>query len=174
MSVVEKTMSLDAEMRAIGERARAAASLMALADPTRKTDALKRAAATIRADKTGILDANKRDLADAGDLSGSMRDRLMLDDKRIESIARGLEEVAALPDPVGAEIGRWTRPNGLDIARVRIPLGVVGIIYEFAAQRDGRRRRPVLACRQCRYPARRLGKLPFFARHRGEPAARHP
>ncbi len=130
MSVVEKTMSLDAEMRAIGERARAAASLMALADPTRKTDALKRAAATIRADKTGILDANKRDLADAGDLSGSMRDRLMLDDKRIESIARGLEEVAALPDPVGAEIGRWTRPNGLDIARVRIPLGVVGIIYE--------------------------------------------
>jgi glutamate-5-semialdehyde dehydrogenase len=103
---------------------------MALADPARKTDALKRAAAAIRADKTAILDANKRDMADAGNLSGAMRDRLMLDDKRVEAIAKGLEEVAALPDPVGAITERWTRPNGLDIARVRIPLGVVGIIYE--------------------------------------------
>jgi glutamate-5-semialdehyde dehydrogenase len=130
VSVVEKTSELESEMRELGTRARAAASLMALADPARKTDALKRAAAAIRADRAAILDANKRDMDDAGDLSGAMRDRLMLDDKRVEAIARGLEEVAALPDPVGAEIGRWTRPNGLDIARVRIPLGVVGIIYE--------------------------------------------
>jgi glutamate-5-semialdehyde dehydrogenase len=122
--------SLHAEMRALGVRARAAASLMALADPARKTDALRRGAAAIRADKAAILDANKRDVADAGDLSAAMRDRLLLDDKRVEAIAKGLEDVAALPDPVGAEIGRWTRPNGLDIARVRIPLGVVGIIYE--------------------------------------------
>jgi glutamate-5-semialdehyde dehydrogenase len=130
MSIVEATSNLEAEMRAVGARAHQAASLMALADPARKTDALRRAAAAIRADKTAILDANRRDMAEARDLSGSMRDRLLLDDKRIEGIAKGLEDVAALPDPVGAEIGRWTRPNGLDIARVRIPLGVVGIIYE--------------------------------------------
>jgi glutamate-5-semialdehyde dehydrogenase len=130
MSVVEAATNLEAEMRAVGTRARAAASLMALADPARKTDALKRAAVAIRADKAAILDANKRDKDAAGTLSASMRDRLMLDDKRVEGIAKGLEDVAALPDPVGAEMGRWTRPNGLDIARVRIPLGVVGIIYE--------------------------------------------
>jgi glutamate-5-semialdehyde dehydrogenase len=131
MSIAEATTSnLETEMRAVGARARQAASSMALAEPARKTDALKRAAAAIRADKEAILDANRRDMVDAGDLSGSMRDRLMLDDKRVEAIAKGLEEVAALPDPVGAEIGRWTRPNGLDIARVRIPLGVVGIVYE--------------------------------------------
>ncbi|HEX4112649.1 MAG TPA: glutamate-5-semialdehyde dehydrogenase [Stellaceae bacterium] len=121
---------LEIEMRAVGTRARQAASLMALTDAARKTDALRRAAAAIHADKAAILDANKRDVADAGDLSAALRDRLLLDDKRVEAIAKGLEEVAALPDPVGAEIGRWTRPNGLDIARVRIPLGVVGIIYE--------------------------------------------
>jgi glutamate-5-semialdehyde dehydrogenase len=130
VSIAEKTSDLEGEMRAVGRHARAAAAVMALADPARKTDALKRAAAAIRADKTAILDANKRDMADAGNLSGAMRDRLMLDDKRVEAIAKGLEEVAALPDPVGAITERWTRPNGLDIARVRIPLGVVGIIYE--------------------------------------------
>src|SRR6202034_2546852 len=81
MSVVEATSNLESEMRAVGTRARAAASLMALAEPARKTDALTRAAAAIRADKAAILDANKRDMADAGDLSGSMRDRLMLDAK---------------------------------------------------------------------------------------------
>ena len=130
MSIVEAVSNLEAEMRAVGHRARAAASSMALADPARKTDALKRAADAIRADKAAILDANKVDMADARDLSGSMRDRLMLDDSRVEAIAKGLEEVAALPDPVGAVTERWTRPNGLDIARIRIPLGVVGIIYE--------------------------------------------
>jgi glutamate-5-semialdehyde dehydrogenase len=131
MSIVGETKSdLETTMRAVGVAARRAASVMALAEPARKTAALHQAAAAIRADKAAILDANQRDTAEARDLSGSMRDRLMLDDKRVESIARGLEEVAALPDPVGAEMGRWTRPNGLDIARVRIPLGVVGIIYE--------------------------------------------
>jgi glutamate-5-semialdehyde dehydrogenase len=130
MSVAEATSNLEAEMRALGQRARAAASLMALAEPARKTEALRAAAAAIQADKEPILDANQRDMADAGDLSAAMRDRLLLDDKRIAAMARGLEDVAALPDPVGAEIGRWSRPNGLDIARVRIPLGVVGIIYE--------------------------------------------
>src|SRR6185312_4511430 len=130
MSVADAASTLETEMRAVGQRARAAASLMALADPARKTDALRRAAAAIRADKAAILEANRRDLAEARDLSGAMRDRLMLDEKRVEAIAKGLEEVGALPDPVGAITERWTRPNGLDIARVRIPLGVVGIIYE--------------------------------------------
>ena len=131
MSVIEATQSnLESEMRAVGIAARTAASLMAQAEPARKTEALRRAAAAIRADETAILDANRQDMAEAGTLSAPMRDRLMLDHKRIDGIARGLGEVAALPDPIGAEIGRWTRPNGLDIARVRIPLGVVGIIYE--------------------------------------------
>jgi len=130
MSVVETTENLAAEMRALGVRARRAAASMAVADPARKSEALQRAAAAIRADRDTIIAANQRDLAEAGTLSGAMRDRLLLDQRRSEAMARGLEEVAALPDPVGTELARWTRPNGLDIARVRIPIGVIGIIYE--------------------------------------------
>ena len=121
---------LAGDMRALGARARAAAALLARAAPARKTDALRRAAATVRDDAAAILAANARDLAAAGDLPAAMLDRLRLDSARIEAMARGLEDVAALPDPVGAELARWTRPNGLDIARVRVPLGVIGIIYE--------------------------------------------
>ncbi len=123
---------LAAEMRAIGAAARQAAAVMARASAARKTDALIRAAAAIRAARAEILEANARDLAEAErrSLSPALRDRLMLDDKRIEAMAKGLEEVAALPDPIGTELARWTRPNGLDIARVRVPLGVIGIIYE--------------------------------------------
>jgi len=131
MTVLEKAKAdLEGEMFAVGAAAREAASLMARAEPARKTDALIRAAAAIRADRAAILDANRRDMADATALSPALRDRLLLDGKRVEAIATGLEEVAVLPDPVGTELGRWTRPNGLDIARVRIPLGVIGIIYE--------------------------------------------
>jgi glutamate-5-semialdehyde dehydrogenase len=117
-------------MRAVGTRARSAAALLARAEAARKTDALRRAAAAIRADAAAILAANARDMADARDLSPALADRLMLDQKRVEAMARGLEEVADLPDPIGAELARWARPNGLDIARVRVPLGVIGIIYE--------------------------------------------
>src|SRR3546814_17357184 len=74
--------------------------------------------------------ANAQDLAEAKDLSAAMADRLRLDDARIEGIARGLEDVAALPDPIGAVIAEWSSPNGLHIARIRVPLGVIGIIYE--------------------------------------------
>jgi glutamate-5-semialdehyde dehydrogenase len=130
MSVVEKMTNLEAEMRAVGVRARHAAALLALADPTRKSEALQRAAAAIRDDRATILAANQRDVAEAGTLSSPMRDRLLLNDQRSEAMAKGLEEVAALPDPVGTQLARWTRPNGLDIARVRIPIGVIGIIYE--------------------------------------------
>jgi glutamate-5-semialdehyde dehydrogenase len=125
------TVEIEREMRAIGAAARRAAALMAHAPAERKTEALKAAAAAIRAARVAILAANERDLAEAGAaLSPALRDRLVLDEKRVEAMARGLEEVAALPDPVGAVLARWMRPNGLEIARVTIPLGVIGIIYE--------------------------------------------
>ena len=123
---------LEREMRALGAAARAAAAQLARTPAERKTAALEAAASAIRADRAAILDANQRDIADAGrgTLSAAMFDRLKLDDKRVAAMAQGLDDVAALPDPVGTELARWTRPNGLDIARVSIPLGVVGIIYE--------------------------------------------
>lgn len=117
-------------MRSMGERARAAAALLALASSSAKNAALTAAAAAIRNDREALKAENERDLAEARELSPAMIDRLRLDDARIEGIARGLEEVAALPDPVGQTIAEWTRPNGLRIARVRVPLGVIGIIYE--------------------------------------------
>ncbi|MGC2522542.1 MAG: glutamate-5-semialdehyde dehydrogenase, partial [Stellaceae bacterium] len=77
-----------------------------------------------------ILAANARDLAEAEGVSPALRDRLALDPKRVEAIAAGLEAIADFPDPVGRSLARWTRPNGLDIERLAVPLGVVGIIYE--------------------------------------------
>ncbi|HXZ00114.1 MAG TPA: glutamate-5-semialdehyde dehydrogenase [Stellaceae bacterium] len=132
MTVLETTNDLYAEMRAIGAQARHAAALMARATPAQKTAALQAAAAAIRARGAAILEENRIDLADARQhaLSAALLDRLALDDKRLEAMAGGLEEVAALPDPVGKELARWRRPNGLDIARVTVPLGVIGIIYE--------------------------------------------
>jgi glutamate-5-semialdehyde dehydrogenase len=122
--------NIEAEMRKLGAAARAAATALARADPAQKTQALQGAAQAIRDRTQTILDGNARDMAAAKDLSPAMSDRLLLDDKRVAAIAKGLDDVAALPDPIGAELARWTRPNGLDIARVRVPLGVIGIIYE--------------------------------------------
>src|SRR5579859_1161858 len=123
--------SLVSLMAEIGARARGAAARMALAPTEAKNRALAEAAAAIRRGQNAILESNHRDTAAAeGRLSASMIDRLALDAKRVEAIARGLEEVAALPDPVGTTLAQWTRPNGLDIERVRVPLGVIGIIYE--------------------------------------------
>jgi len=122
---------IESQMRTIGGAARHAAALLARAPAERKTAALRAAASVIRDARAAILEANARDLVEAGnDLSAAMRDRLVLDEKRVEGMARGLEDVAALPDPVGAVLARWTRPNGLEISRVSIPLGVIGIIYE--------------------------------------------
>ncbi len=70
------------------------------------------------------------DAARAAGLAPAMLDRLQLNEARVEAMARGLEEIAALPDPVGRELARWTRPNGLDIARIATPIGVIGVIYE--------------------------------------------
>ncbi|HEY1506965.1 MAG TPA: glutamate-5-semialdehyde dehydrogenase [Stellaceae bacterium] len=117
-------------MKALGAAARQAATALAHADAAKKTSALRAAAQAIRDQATIILDANAQDMAAAKDLSPAMADRLLLDEKRVAAVAKGLDEVAALPDPIGTELARWTRPNGLDIARVRVPLGVIGIIYE--------------------------------------------
>jgi glutamate-5-semialdehyde dehydrogenase len=123
---------LEQEMQALGRAARAAAQALALAPRAAKDQALLAAAAALRAEQAAILEANARDMAAARakGLTAAMLDRLELDPGRVEAMAQGLETVAALEDPVGAELARWSRPNGLDIARVRVPLGVVGIIYE--------------------------------------------
>jgi glutamate-5-semialdehyde dehydrogenase len=123
---------LPAVMAEIGRRARDASTALALADADAKTAALHNAAAAVRARTADILDASARDLAEAEKqrLTPALRDRLALDAKRVEAIAEGLEAVAALPEPVGRVLDRWTRPNGLVIERVSVPLGVIGIIYE--------------------------------------------
>jgi glutamate-5-semialdehyde dehydrogenase len=121
-----------AVMTGLGREAVAAAGVLALAGTKQKNEALARIAASLRARVREMLAANAVDMeaARAKGLSGAMLDRLALDEKRIEAMARGVEDIAALADPVGSTIAHWTRPNGLDIARVRVPLGVVGIIYE--------------------------------------------
>ena len=128
----EDTKILAAEMEALGQRARAAAVMLANAPTEAKNQALRAAATAIRANAAAILAANRRDLATATGrtMTPAMIDRLTLDDRRIEAMAVGLEEVAALPDPVGMIESVVTRPNGLRIEKVRVPLGVIGIIYE--------------------------------------------
>ncbi len=123
---------LAARMAAVGRAARAAAAALREAPPDARTSALHAIAAAVREAAPQVLEANARDLdaARASGMAAHMADRLLLDARRIEGIAAGVEAVAAQPDPVGAEIARWTRPNGLDIARVRTPIGVIGVIYE--------------------------------------------
>jgi glutamate-5-semialdehyde dehydrogenase len=123
---------LEAAMHELGESARAAAQALATVPRAAKDRALLAAAESLRARSATILEANARDLSAARErgLRPALLDRLALDQAGIEAMAAGLEAVAALDDPVGQEMARWQRPNGLDIARVRVPLGVVGIIYE--------------------------------------------
>jgi len=119
-------------MEPLGRNAVTAAAALALAGTAAKNAALLAAASAIRARVAGILEANARDMsaARAANLSGALLDRLALDEQRIESMARGIEAVMALADPVGTATAEWERPNGLKIQRVRVPLGVIGIIYE--------------------------------------------
>ena len=117
-------------MLAMGAKARAAARALAHSTAAQRTRALELAAAAIRAHAPAILAANAKDMAAASNLSAAMRDRLMLDAKRIEATADGVALVAALPDPLGEVIKDWTRPNGLRFQRVRVPIGVIGIVYE--------------------------------------------
>jgi glutamate-5-semialdehyde dehydrogenase len=119
-------------MLRMGTAARAGARELAHARPGTKARALTAAAEAVRQNASAILEANARDLAHArgNGSTGAFLDRLMLNEKRIEAIAASLENIAGLDDPVGTVLARWQRPNGLIIERVRVPLGVIGIIYE--------------------------------------------
>ncbi len=123
---------MKALMQELGRAARAAAPVLAAASRDQKDRALRASAAALRRDASKILAANAQDMraAEGRDLSAALLDRLRLDAARVEAMARGLEDIASLPDPVGRVLAQWTRPNGLRIARVAVPLGVLGIIYE--------------------------------------------
>ncbi len=131
-SEVNKSIDIETAMDAVGIAARAAARLLAQTPPATKAKALTAAAASLRAHAAKIEAANAIDM-DGGRAKGltpALLDRLQLNAARIESMAKGLEEIASLKDPVGEVMSAWDRPNGLKIERVRTPLGVVGIIYE--------------------------------------------
>src|SRR5882724_13096340 len=119
-------------VEALSGDARRAARALAGASTAAKDAALRAAAARLRRDEAAILRANADDVARAraAGESAAFVDRLTLTTGRIDAMAHGLEEVAALPDPVGETIAAWRRPNGLEIAQVRVPIGVIGIIYE--------------------------------------------
>ena len=119
----------DTALAHVAAAARAAAHALARASSAQRNGALHAAATAIRAQSSAILAANAADLA-AYTGSPAFRDRLALTEARIEAMARGIEEVAALPDPVGRILADWTRPNGLRIQRVATPIGVIGMIYE--------------------------------------------
>jgi glutamate-5-semialdehyde dehydrogenase len=125
-------MAIEQEVVDLCRAARQAARGLATAGTSAKNTALTAAAARVRERSAALLDANRRDVGAGRErgLGPALLDRLSLTDARIDAMARGLEEIAALPDPVGETIARWQRPNGLEIAQVRVPLGVVGVIYE--------------------------------------------
>jgi glutamate-5-semialdehyde dehydrogenase len=124
--------SVGALMQGMGQSARQAALVLALASTEQKNRALRAGAAALRAQAAEILAANEGDMhqAVARGLSGALVDRLRLDDKRVEAMARGLEDIERLADPIGRRLAEWVRPNGMQIQRMCVPLGVVGIIYE--------------------------------------------
>jgi glutamate-5-semialdehyde dehydrogenase len=124
--------NIEALMNEIGRKAREAGRLLGRASTEVKNKALLAAADALEKETPAILAANAKDVAGAeqNGLTAAQVDRLKLNESRIAAMAKGLREIAALPDPVGQEMARWQRPNGLDIARVRVPLGVIGIIYE--------------------------------------------
>ena len=119
-------------MQAMGRAAVAAAAQLARADAATKNRALLAAAAALRAQCAPILAANAADMsaARAAGLGTALLERLQLYEQRLEAMAAGLEQIAQLPDPIGTVVAEWTRPNALRIQRVRVPLGVIGIIYE--------------------------------------------
>ncbi len=119
-------------VRALGERARTAAVALRTATTEAKNTALREAARLIRAERASIIAANARDMegARAGGLNAALLDRLLLNEARVEGMAAGLDDIVTLPDPVGQVIEAWERPSGLRISRVRVPIGVIGVIYE--------------------------------------------
>ncbi len=129
---IEGTGDIAAAMADIGRNARSAARVLALAPAAQKNQALAAMATAIRAETPAILAANAEDIAEAraSGMSGAFLDRLMLNEARVEAMASGVEVIGRLKDPVGTVMDAWTRPNGMTIERVRVPLGVIGIIYE--------------------------------------------
>jgi glutamate-5-semialdehyde dehydrogenase len=129
---VDQKLDVKAYVRGLGQAARAAARVMARADRAAKDRALLAMAAAIRERRAQLIEANRGDVAQAGrdGRDAAFVDRLTLTDQLVEQMAAGLEQVAALPDPVGQVSGRVTRPTGIEVARMRVPLGVIGIIYE--------------------------------------------
>ena len=123
---------LAADMAALGTAARAAAEQLAVTASETKAQALVAAAGAIRTNQAAILEANRADMAAARDkgLTPALLDRLELDPARVEAMAAGLERIAEFPDPIGRTLAEWERPNGLAIAKIAVPLGVIGIIYE--------------------------------------------
>jgi glutamate-5-semialdehyde dehydrogenase len=126
MTIIEETI------HQMGRQARAAAYKLAQLPADEKNAILRSMAAAIRKATPELLDANARDLAAGTEkgLSAAMLDRLKLDEIRIEAMAAGIDQVATLPDPVGQVMDAWTRPNGIEIEQVRVPIGTIGIIYE--------------------------------------------
>jgi glutamate-5-semialdehyde dehydrogenase len=129
---IEGSGDIAAAMKDIGRQARAAARVLALASAEQKNRALELMAAAVRGQVSSILAANGEDVAEArsAGVTGAFLDRLALDLGRVEAIAKGIDAVRAVNDPVGVVAESWTRPNGMRIERVRVPLGVIGIIYE--------------------------------------------
>ena len=132
LKTVESSSDLAALMHDLGRRAKEAAHALALAPTGQKDEALAAMAEACRARRNDILKANAQDLADAkaSGASAAFLDRLALNEQRLAAMAAGLDVVRGLADPIGAVTARWTRPNGMAIERVRVPLGVIGIIYE--------------------------------------------
>lgn len=131
-SSIAENGTIDSIMEALGQGAKAAARVLAQVPSEAKNKALLEGAKALRADTAAILEANAKDMAAAEEkgTAPSFLDRLKLDESRVEAMAKGLEDIAGLKDPVGDVIANWDRPNGLEISRVRVPLGVIGIIYE--------------------------------------------
>jgi glutamate-5-semialdehyde dehydrogenase len=129
---IEGSSDIAAALGEIGRRARAAARALALAPADQKNRALGAMAAAVRAQTSLILAANAEDVAEAraAGVTGAFLDRLALDPARVEAIAAGIDAVRGLKDPIGTVMESWSRPNGMRIERVRVPLGVIGIIYE--------------------------------------------
>ena len=123
---------LEKELILMGKNARKASQILTLANSDLKNSALEAMAVDIEENKENILEANIKDVekAKANNISKSFLDRLILNDERIKSISDGLREIIKIEDPIGQTMSKWDRPNGLNIERVRTPLGVIGVIYE--------------------------------------------
>ena len=131
-TVLDSEDTIETEIRRTARATKEASQILALADVATKNAALRAAAAAIRVRSDDIIAANDKDMAAAGDrdLTSAFKDRLKLTVARVEAMAAGLEAIAERDDPVGKLIDEWTRPNGLHISRISVPLGVIGIIYE--------------------------------------------